>query len=248
MEKVLVLFKEGKSFREIERITGVNRKAASRYVQGEGYTVTRRGTTGSRRRVEVDVNTFKRIDTAERSYWLGFLFADGALSTTTWVLEVTQRERDTVDRFRTFMKSTASIGRKSIRLQNKEYTAYRLNICSKEICEDLMRLGCTPRKSLNKKFPKLPKRWILPFIAGYFDGNGTVAFRPSSGSLYGTISTGSEEFAHTLLCHIREISGYGSCHKNKGGHSYTVYVPVGMIPLLEPYSMKIQNKRCPPAE
>lgn len=42
------------------------------------------------------------------------------------------------------------------------------------LCNDLIRLGCTPRKSLTLKFPKLSNKLIRHFIRGYFDGDGTA--------------------------------------------------------------------------
>lgn len=58
----------------------------------------------------------------------------------------------------------------------KEYS--RIQISSKTLTADLLKLGCTPRKSLTLKFPNdgifKSNDLIRHFIRGYFDGDGSV--------------------------------------------------------------------------
>ena len=51
---------------------------------------------------------------------------------------------------------------------------YRLQIGSKDICEDLSCLGVTKRKSKTMKMPFTPKKYFPDFLRGYFDGDGGV--------------------------------------------------------------------------
>ena len=56
-------------------------------------------------------------------------------------------------------------------------TAYQLQIGSKEIFNDLVKLGFVPAKSKRLKLPAVPKKYLGDFVRGYFDGDGCVYFK-----------------------------------------------------------------------
>lgn len=127
----------------------------------------------------VDEYIFETINTEQKAYWLGFLYADGYVSKDLMTIELTLQEKDLehIYKFKEFMNSSSDIKCKNINLNDKSFVAYRLTICSKKIANDLNKMGCTPNKSLTLKFPSLdilPKELINHFIRGYFDGDGTV--------------------------------------------------------------------------
>ena len=41
--------------------------------------------------------------------------------------------------------------------------------------DDLTKLGVPPRKSLILQPPKIEKKYFLPYILGYFDGDGSIS-------------------------------------------------------------------------
>jgi hypothetical protein len=43
------------------------------------------------------------------------------------------------------------------------------------MCQDLIRLGCKPRKSLELKFPEINDVLLPHFVRGYFDGDGCAS-------------------------------------------------------------------------
>lgn len=55
--------------------------------------------------------------------------------------------------------------------------SYQMQIGSKELFHDLLKLGLTPAKSRTLRFPIIPKKYLPQFILGYFDGDGCVYFR-----------------------------------------------------------------------
>lgn len=117
---------------------------------------------------EKDINYFSCINTEEKAYILGFIYADGYNRQD--LLELVQNEGriDILYKIRSELKSNAPI--KEV-LPGK----YMLNICSSKICEDLSDLGAVRAKSLLLKFPTyLDKPLIRHFIRGYFDGDGCV--------------------------------------------------------------------------
>ena len=71
IQKIIELHKSGKGVTEIGRILNINRVAVSRNLQKMGYNT-------SRNTLIKDI--FQIIDTEEKAYWLGFLYADGYIS------------------------------------------------------------------------------------------------------------------------------------------------------------------------
>lgn len=45
---------------------------------------------------------------------------------------------------------------------------------SKKLSEDLSKIGIVPKKSLILQPPKIKEEFYLPFILGYFDGDGSI--------------------------------------------------------------------------
>lgn len=121
---------------------------------------------------------FETIDTEEKSYWLGFLAADGCLSSRengNRTVNLTQGKKDVSHllRFKTILNATQKLYERT----NKTYgsVTFRLSISSQKMFSDLVDKGLTPRKSLTLKPPKnVPQELIRHWIRGYFDGDGSI--------------------------------------------------------------------------
>ena len=114
---------------------------------------------------------FETIDTEEKAYWLGFLYADGSVGSKDNRIELCLAEKDLkqIEKFRDFIGVMNKI---SYRPQTK---SYRYSFKSIPCKADLIKQGCVPKKSLILKFPteeQVPKNLIRHFIRGYFDGDG----------------------------------------------------------------------------
>ena len=114
---------------------------------------------------------FETIDTEEKAYWLGFLYADGSVGSKEHKIELGLAEQDLkqIEKFRDFIGINNKI---SYRPTTKSYRySFRSEFCK----EDLIKQGCMPKKSLILKFPtedQVPQNLIRHFIRGYFDGDG----------------------------------------------------------------------------
>jgi hypothetical protein len=63
----------------------------------------------------------------------------------------------------------------SVRNRKGNYkTTYRLQIGSKEMFEDLLRLGMKQGKTKSLVVPNVPWKFFSDFVRGYFDGDGNV--------------------------------------------------------------------------
>ena len=144
-------------------------------------------------------NIFKKINTEEKAYFLGLLYADGYISKSDNTIELTlhKKDQDIVEKFKIF------IGADNKFYFSKKYNHIRFSFCSKEMKKDLIKLGCIPQKSFNKKFPKLPKNLISHFMRGYFDGNGSLSFKTDKHLVYPSVKIASNfDFLKEFLNHL----------------------------------------------
>lgn len=120
---------------------------------------------------------FDQIDSEEKAYWLGFIFADGYVSSSPL--------REGV---KSIYQFEISLGIKDIEHLNKfkkfivfkkdiitDKSRCRFIVANKHLWTTLNELGCTPNKSLSLKFPNIPQNLVKHFIRGYFDGDGCIS-------------------------------------------------------------------------
>lgn len=147
----------------------------SRAIKKAGYEIVNRQNV-----IKIDEHVFDIIDTEEKAYWLGFIFADGGLSKRDNSFELTLAEKDKehLEKFNNFIKHRRNLKTKTIKLNNKTFTAYRCIFSSKHFCDILKQYGCIPQKSKTLKFPNenvfYKKELIKDFLRGYFDGDGCI--------------------------------------------------------------------------
>lgn len=113
-------------------------------------------------------NYFEVLDTPEKAYILGFIYADGYNREDLLELVQNIERRDIIDNIKKALQAEHPI---------KEYTPGRLtlNIGSTKLCKDLINLGAFRNKSLSCTFPDFIQEPLMSsFILGYFDGDGCV--------------------------------------------------------------------------
>lgn len=113
---------------------------------------------------------FKEIDTEEKAYLIGLLLSDGHISKDN-IIMITLKDRDVIEKYRKAIQSNAPI-------KKDRYGNYQLNIRSKQIAEDLRKIGLNNRKSYNLDFNQIlsyiPKNLENHFVRGLFDGDGSI--------------------------------------------------------------------------
>jgi hypothetical protein len=124
---------------------------------------------------------FEKINTNEKSYWLGLLFADGYTRERRQhnndykqggVVGISLKEGDEylLNQFILDIGSDYKL-RKVI---TSGYTSYNLEIYSRKMTDDLIHHGCVVKKSLILSPPKIDEELISDFIRGYVDGDGSI--------------------------------------------------------------------------
>jgi hypothetical protein len=126
---------------------------------------------------------FEKIDTENKAYWLGFLFADGYVrnrkESFSVELKLASKDKEHLLKFREDIESDSKIRDTKIERiykgRNVTYHTSELAIYSKKMFQDLTKHGCVEKKSLILDRPKnLPDNLIRHFIRGYFDGDGCI--------------------------------------------------------------------------
>lgn len=128
----------------------------------------------------VNENFFECIDTEEKAYVLGFLYADGCnyvSKTGQKSIQFTQLEQDLniLDKIRNILECTYPYYTEVQKTNGK--VKYILKIFSKKLSDDVYNLGVVYHKSLILKFPDndiVPENLMCHFIRGYFDGDGCI--------------------------------------------------------------------------
>lgn len=129
---------------------------------------------------------FEKIDTEEKAYWLGFLYADGCINrlyrnekikAMDLELGLCREDEEHLNKFLKSINSNIPIVQKKNQLKGKTYYSSKIVVCCTKMCRDLISNGCTPQKSLVLKFPDksiIEDSLIRHFIRGYFDGDGCI--------------------------------------------------------------------------
>lgn len=121
---------------------------------------------------------FKEINSEEKAYWLGFLYADGCVDNNLRhiILELNIKDYDHIVKFKEVLETNAKIAIKEP-TTTKPNRSVRIVISCKQMCCDLVKLGCIPCKSAKLVFPnknQVPNHLLSHFIRGYFDGDGCL--------------------------------------------------------------------------
>ena len=130
----------------------------------------------------VNVDYFKSINTRDKAYFLGLLYADGYIGNSKSrgkEMQLGLIDLDILTTFNIYLESNHLIRPTKIKYVGCSQ-GYRLSIIRDEIYDDLIKLGCFPKKSLILKFPTLEQvsnEFISHFIRGYFDGDGCITIK-----------------------------------------------------------------------
>ena len=206
--KIIELYQGGMSANEIAEKYNVQHTLILRYLEKNG--VERRNGEESHRTYEINKDLFDVIDTQEKAYLLGFIYADGCNSSDGRCIkiEVATPDRDILEKIskliwlenplehiKDIVRTRCLGGR-----EERDYYFSYLNIHSKRYCTKLTEMGCVPAKSLILKFPE----WLTDpelqrhFIRGHYDGDGGVHISDIRKNVVTTKITSTKEFCRSV--------------------------------------------------
>lgn len=129
-----------------------------------------------------DESIFHHIDSEEKAYWLGFLLADGSVSipnSSSYRLSLFLKSSDLehIEKFKSFLGTSAPIIQQdTVSPSTRKATSnHGVKINSKQLVADLINHGIEIRKTGKEAPPRgVPGELTLPFVRGYFDGDGSL--------------------------------------------------------------------------
>lgn len=128
--------------------------------------------------IQVNGDYFEVIDTEQKAYWLGYLYADGHVAQQRpWTVILQSADVEHVQALADTVGYTGEV--KTIRGSGfKEDAKHgRLVICRRKMCDDLNKLG---RNDSLMQIPSIDPILIRHFIRGYFDGDGSIYYSKST--------------------------------------------------------------------
>jgi len=166
------------------------------------------------------------------AYLLGLLFSDGTVENTqkssrTCYFTFTSKDLELINQIKILLSSSHKVySRKPLwkKIKDKEYFCHEtfcLRIGSKDMYQDLVKLGLKPRKSLTLKFPIIPNNLLNFFLRGYFDGDGCIYVNKNNNKELKVIFTcGSKKFLNKLSTKLQERINTSPKSISKGSDAY----------------------------
>ena len=171
---IIPKYKQGISLSKLAKEYHTSIQTLSRKLKAKGIEII-----NHQNETKFNEHIFDVIDTEEKAYWLGFIFADGYISSRDNSFELSLKGSDIehLHKFNKFMehnKDNVKLG--EVKNKDKTFLRCRWGIANKHLWNTLNNLGCTPRKSLTLQFPNISEELKIPFIRGYFDGDGCLSY------------------------------------------------------------------------
>lgn len=176
IDEINKLYEEGMSLTKIGKKLSIDRKALARLLKNNNVE-SRKGFSYARK-YNLNEHYLDVIDSEEKAYILGFIYADGnnLFQTNRIAIQLSIVDKEILQKFSQIMFGQ-EILKYSKRKNNKgkifEYAT--LNMYSKYMSQHLATLGVVERKSHKIIFPEwLDKSLYRHFIRGLIDGDGWI--------------------------------------------------------------------------
>ena len=190
---------------------------------------------------------FKNIDSAEKAYWLGFLAADGCNysreQNASIIINIHQKDIEHLQKFKDFCGTNAEIISYTTSAGFSNNTPMcKIVLNSKQMSCDLSDKGIVPKKSLILKPPKIEEQYYLPFILGYFDGDGSLNKSTTSECFYSLSIQGTKE----ILEWINSILGISNhLEKRNQNEKNSYYIRCGGLTNRQVHVKSIKLRELP---
>lgn len=176
-DEINELYKSGLSTVKIATLYGVTHKTITKILDKMGVKRRNNGL----RKYKLNETYFDKIDTPNKAYILGFLYADGSNSEKKCTISMSLQEEDgyILEKIRREIGSEKPL--EFLDYSNKHdggynyKNQYRLLMFSRHMCDALKDKGVVPNKSLILKWPTFLRDDLYShFLRGYIDGDGYI--------------------------------------------------------------------------
>lgn len=176
-KKICEEYKSGKTLREIATSHGCTPSGA--WVLLKRNKIQLRPPSSfqpePKRRYKLWEEAFENIDTPDKAYWLGFIFADGCLRQAGKLkIGLAKKDKLHLVKFLRFLRSNYPVKDYKTNLGT---TTSEIRICSIKLVNDIHQKGkpYDYARSQGIIFPKIRKKLHHHFIRGMWDGDGCIS-------------------------------------------------------------------------
>lgn len=168
------------TFINIAKELGRDERSIRGYLNSIGYVA--KSQSELQRKYELNEKYFDNVDTEDKAYFLGFLFADGYnnIKKKAVCLSLKEDDKDILLKLNNLIQPTKPLFYIDMSPINRGYenskNQYRLTISSVYMSDKLASIGCGSNKTNSLYFPNYLKDSLIHhFVRGYFDGDGSVS-------------------------------------------------------------------------
>lgn len=177
--KIIEFYEKGHTQEEVSKKFHVGYHSVARILCE--YNVYVRPKTEANRTYTFNEHYFDEVNTPNKAYILGLLYADGC-NYNNYVVTLKLQERD-VGILKKICIEMESNQKPIFHADNQRHpthqNTYSIQFVSPHMAYTLTSLGCMPRKSLKLKYPTWLDASLQPhFLRGYLDGDGTISKNP----------------------------------------------------------------------
>lgn len=177
-QNIIELYINGESSEKIAKNFGINSSTVCRILKRNNIDI--RPATENKRKYKIVEDFFENIDTEEKAYFLGFLYADGHIHKrkNNFSLKLKHIDESILKKFAKLIY--IDFCDENIKKYNKIYPM--IDVYSIKMVSDLIRHGCTPKKSLKIRLPysSVPNSLMRHFLRGVFDGDGCLSINKNN--------------------------------------------------------------------
>ena len=162
---------------------------------------------------------FFRVWTPAMAHVLGYWWADGCMrikrNTGAHEIEIASNDVEHL------LSLAGCIGGKyALRKVTSTSNTYVISFCSKEMYQDILAHGGTPRKSRTIGFPSVPMGLASHFVRGVIDGDGTLTWNDDRPIIH--IYSGSQQFLLDLVVAVERETGIPAPRLTANRQNWTV--------------------------
>lgn len=168
----------------------------------------------SSRKKPVRTNTynkdyFKIIDSSDKAYFLGLIKADGYINKERHLLAIRLQAKD-VELLEAFCEAINLPKSRINKIKSR-----RLNQADGVEVAVLNTEFVSPLLSIKSTIPYIPEEFASDFIRGYFDGDGTIAYRNMKKLYFSVAIMGSPNDASMLEYIMKYVKGFTKIYTDK---------------------------------
>ena len=217
--------KDNHTLKETSEFFNISYYSLVKILTRYGYRRTSRTVKNVSWKKNVNTNYFEKIDSYEKAYFLGFIYADGSISSNSntnqkvfsFVLQLQDRYILENLHKKMNLKTKISIYKNSA----------KLHVYDSKLYNDLNNLGVYEDKS-HKDFsiPSIDKKYLSSFILGYFDGDGCITIKQNKTCGGVNITCNSNVFLKEIqnILNNQNIKNYIKKINKPTGYLYVLYI------------------------